>query len=365
MDGQTGASNAPAVPELSLSYHNSDPHSSDAYDTGNTVETLQPGVFMPRTVSTVYEDELAEEARDTTGALASSSSYTGRTVPEDPAETQAVEDNLRRWSEMERFRRRNSRYRRPPAKDNASLTGGATGLVRRLSSIRMPKQQQNTLETPIEMISSSGFKRNQEYNPVGDVSELSPTPNADAPHFPTIDTGLYSRDESYGDLASPSLDDIPSTDVYRTLNKGKGSAIYMQPSNTSEAEISPPVTGKPQRRAFPLVTAGKQSNRQYQRSQIMPQQAAQDQSTNNAPSLGETEPFPSSRSLSTMHKILPDTSLQDVRLHASSMSTENVSKHDNEERRPSWYWSDLICGCGLFSTSDDEDEQAARTNPME
>lgn len=364
MDGQTGASNAPAVPELSLSYHNFDPNASDTYDTRNTVETLQPGVFMPRNVSTVYEDELAEEARDTTGALASSSSYTGRTVPEDPAETQAVEDNLRRWSEIERVRRRNSRYRRPAAKDNAPITGGATSLVRRLSSIRMPKQQPHSLETPIEMISSSGFKRNQEYNRVGDVSEPSPIPNTDAPQFPSIATGLYGRDESYGDLASPSLDDIPSTDVYRTLNKGKGTAIYTQPSNTSEAEISPPVTGNAQR-SFPLVNAGEQSSRQYRKSQIVPQQPARDPSTNHAPSFGETEPFPSSRSLSTMHKILPDTSLQDVRLYGPSMSTENVSKQDKEEQRPSWYWSDLICGCGLFSSSDDEDEQAARTNPME
>ncbi|WFD35162.1 hypothetical protein MCUN1_002012 [Malassezia cuniculi] len=333
---------------------------------GDTAAALQSGLFVSHSVSTVYEDELGEQSRDTAAAFAGSSSGTGRTDNDNMSETLAVEENLRRWSENERMRRRSSRMRRSIRHDAPPSAGGAGGLVRKLSSISISSQQQDPADSPIEMVPSSGFMRTSKYNRVSDSTDNSLSPNAGTPQLPTIESGMFRRDESFGDLASPSFDDIANAGTYRALNKGKGRAVYAQPQNTSDVDLSSQHSAR--RKPFPLVTAGGQSSRQYRQShmQLPPQSVAADPSATSYVSspFDDGERLTSANSMSTMNKILPDTSMQDVRLYAQSSSTLNVLSRENEDR-PSWYWSDLLCGCGMFSSVDDEDEQAGRTNPME
>lgn len=58
---------------------------------------------------------------------------------------------------------------------------------------------------------------------------------------------------------------------------------------------------------------------------------------------------------------------EDIQLY-SKASREQLSRHPENEiqtERPSWYWSDLLCGFGFCGSGDDDEDQAARTNPME
>lgn len=368
MYANSGAPSASATEMQMQPSASSDEYANDTIGAdsaaGETAAALHTGTFIPHSVSTVYEDELDSEARDTTGAVASTSSGAARAHHDNAAETQAIEENLRRWSEKERVRRRNSRMRQSVLHEPLQSTSdGTRGLVRKLSSIRLPARQQEATGSSIEMISSSGFTRKPEYNPVGDASESSPLPSTETPQMPTIESGMFARDESYGDLASPSFDDIAFAGTYNALNKGKNRAIYTPSGNTSEVDL--PAVEK-RKKPVPLVTAGGMSSRQYRQSHMqVPRSGTSDQrDTMYTSPFDGAERLPSANSMSTMNKILPDTSMQDVRFSDPSTSSVHVSQPDENERG-SWYWSDILCGCGFFSSRDDDDEQAAHTNPME
>ena len=65
-----------------------------------------------------------------------------------------------------------------------------------------------------------------------------------------------------------------------------------------------------------------------------------------------------------------DLPLQKHAYPSGALMSVRGAAHDDEDAALSsqanrWYWSDLLLGCGLCSSGDDDDEQAARTNPME
>lgn len=351
---------------------------------------------------------------DDTYALAGQTEYTQ--TEEQRLETRHVEEYLRRMSEKHRTQKR-ARHDQP----QAASTSGSTGLVRRISTSlsRVPSlrhQRRAPSEQPYENTTTgSAYEMTpshygaqpaplhevphstiQGYEPIAGDADESQSPSV---HIPEAS---YSRQELHdqtplnraptGDMSTISLEDLHEP---REALDAPESAVISSPTDMSGASAA---QRRLHARNFPTVTAGKASSKQMQRTLTQRQRAKAGGSWAptipegdahadvgiprdlNSEALGastnvkkddpfETPPFSASLGRSS------STDLQELPLQSQSypsavlMTTDSAATPSRDlgtsERKNRWYWSDLLLGCGLCDTTNEEDEQAARTNPME
>lgn len=213
------------------------------------------------------------------------------------------------------------------------------------------------------------------------------------------------RTETYatGDLSTISLEDLNEARPTRA-----DSVISMSPPPESDVSTptSPPLRpgteaalARLRAQNFPSVTVGGASRKELQRQasarstqqrlrldthnagaiQPIPEGDA-DTDVTMIPSSESTsvskkdDPFQSVSSSASLDRT-PTSDWQDLPLQTHAypsgtlMSARGTPRDVEDAALTSqanrWYWSDLLLGCGLCGSGDDDDEQAARTNPME
>ena len=349
---------------------------------------------------------------DDTYALAGQTEYTQ--TDEQRLETRHVEEYLRRMSEKHRTQKR-ARHDQP----QAASTSGSTGLVRRISTSlsRVPSlrhQRRAPSEQPYENTTTgSAYEMTQShygaqpaplhevphstiqgYEPIAGDESQSPSvhiPEASDSRQELHDQTPLNRAPT-GDMSTISLEDLhePREALDAPASAAISSPTYMSGASAAQRRLHA--------RNFPTVTAGKASNKQMQRTLTQRQRAKAGGSWAptipegdvhadvgiprdlNSEALGastnvkkddpfETPPFSASLGRSS------STDLQELPLQSQSypsavlMTTDSAATSSRDlgtsERKNRWYWSDLLLGCGLCDTTNEEDEQAARTNPME
>lgn len=368
---------------------------------------------VPPTFIVTEVPDVAPE--DDTYALAGQTEYAQ--TEEQRLETRHVEEYLRRMSEKQRMHRR-ARHDQPLA----ASSSGSAGLVRRISTSisRVPSlrhQRHAPSERPYENATTGGayemtqshygaqparlhevpHSTAQGYEPITGDADESQSPSVHIPEASESRQELHDQTPlngaSTGDMSTMSFEDLD--EPQRALEAQDAAVISL--SNDMSA------TSAAQRRLssrnFPTVTAGKASSKQLQRSLTQRQRAQANADgtwvemipegdadvgmmprnlNSEALSVGtnvmkddpfETPPFTATSGRSS------STDLQELPLQSQSypsavlMTTDSAANPSRgqgaSERKNRWYWSDLLLGCGLCETTNEEDEQAARTNPME
>ncbi|KAL4399359.1 hypothetical protein ACI68E_003738 [Malassezia pachydermatis] len=286
------------------------------------------------------------------------------------------------------------------------------------------RQQSTSAKADTYELARSSYGRNRHdtmlpthgYGPVGDESEDSQYYPA-APFTDGSDSHMSSADQEAlqtgalmgtNHMSSNEADDIssaqetyvPST-TYESYNdhhpvsspvdsprEGMG-PFADQPESQSNMEAT---LARIRSRNFPTVTVGGASTRQLRRQNTLQRQGSVNAAGSSRLRYGSTiDPIPESQvGEQPMHGDVAeanlykedDDSLQaaehrrsfpamhepPVQTHeyppATSMSTDAKDPLDGPNNNR-WYWSDLVFGCGLCLSHNDDDEQAARTNPME
>lgn len=350
-------------------------------------------------------------------AVASSSARAGRNAsaaePEAPAandeeETRQVEENLRRMLRQEHETRR-QRY--------GQITPGQSsgGLVRRLSVglSKMPTWRARRPAPPpaatagdesFEM-AQSHYERDDHaaghYGPVGDSTEDAPYAHDAPPVHTSSRWSSHGPYQAANDLTLASVESISTPLSLNTLAKpyDDGSALVpspIEPGSPLEAPVTyrdtaPMSTAlaRIRSRNFPTVTVGRASTRQQWRRSGLHEQGsssaytpAPGRSTIIAPgttALVEGEE-PSTNGDVTDVSLEKDDAMTPVSLASSRFPDDGLPRpahtydHTGAQRHDTspdpdetgrWYWSDLLLGCGFCLSHNDDEEQAARTNPME
>lgn len=324
----------------------------------------------------------SESATDTY-ALASGSRYTQ--TEEQEQETRSVEEYLRRLSEKEK-RQRRKRLEHAPLQP----TGG-TSLVRKISHSLARVPSLRTRHTPHRAGASSGsYEMTQShyirdgnlpapYPPVTDESEESQFAS-DSRHeqdMAPLHPVAYVRSM---DLSSTSLDDLSMFNDARkhddTPAESPTSPLESPGPYSDGASLSRAMS-RLHSRDFPSVTVGRASSLQRR------QQAARSASVSARAEAPRTryantiEAIPESDSADVALASVPRSDVTDEPTFPSQASImdsgypplEAMSRSEVREEPSTdphrWYWSDLLLTCGLCLSTHDDEEQAARTNPME
>ncbi|WFD20758.1 hypothetical protein MCAP1_003011 [Malassezia caprae] len=318
--------------------------------------------------------------------LPSGSLYTQ--TEEQEQETRSVEEYLRRLSEKEK------RQRRKRA-DHAPLQpAGGTSLARKFSASLARVPSLRARHTPRASPHAGSYEMTQsnytrdtalptsQYRPVSDESEESQfmsgppsaDPRQDLQDMAPLQPVAYIRS---ADLSSTSLDDLSMfSDARKPDDTPVESPTSPLGSGSFPESTASPAMARLRSRDFPSVTVGRASSLQRR------QQSARAPPT-SLPRHGNTiEAIPESESADVALAAVPDDAqapaLQPVKQGSTTELPELSTGYPRlppmscSERRdePSvdadrWYWSDLLLTCGLCLSTNDDEEQAARTNPME
>ncbi|WFD39876.1 uncharacterized protein MJAP1_002857 [Malassezia japonica] len=348
---------------------------------------------------------------------------------EEEEETRNVEMNLRRWAEQEKLHRKNSRHatmRNPvPTNSSSGLVRKFSSSLSRVPSHLRSRNTHAPLDNTFEMQGSYGHTADAprphrydsvdsdegQFVSVGESSEQQAL-RADQSH------SFYEQEPGTGDLGSVSFDDFDE-------NKDPGSVRPegAQPPTTAAAyDAAVPAADAPyppealdsnmasamakiRSHNFPTVTVGRASSVQHRKRgerpeealtvdtsapyvphtrrgviSAIPEAAHQDEvEADVVSSKAPSDPFSSPRhnasepmsagAISDMHPAVIDMPLaadqNDYQGPAASMHFGEDQRENDVAPSRRWYWSDLLLGCGLCSTDDDDEEQAGRTNPME
>lgn len=336
---------------------------------------------------------LSDPAADTY-SLPSGSLYTQ--TEEQAQETRSVEEYLRRLAEKEK-RQRRKRVEHAPLQP-----AGGTSLVRKFSASLARVPSLRARHTPqrasphggsYEMTQSS-YARDAalpttQYRPVSDESEdsqfMSAPPAADTrpdlQDMTPLEPVAYVRSM---DFSSTSLDDLSMLSDARKFDDAPAeSPITPVDPTGSMSEAAPPrAMARLRSRDFPSVTVGRASSlqRRQQAARVppssMPRSAARhghtiesipesesaDVALAGGPAFhGEADPPALEPAKQGSLAELPDLSTGYPRLAPMSRAGRDEPPADPQP----WYWSDLLLTCGLCLSNNDDEEQAARTNPME
>ena len=349
---------------------------------------------------------VTDNAPEDTYALAGQGEYPQ--TEEQRLETRNVEEYLRRMSQRERLNRRS---RLDAQNANASTSNGSSSLMRRLSSsiARVPSLR-SARHTHQPGAKAGAYEMTQ--------SNYGQSPRRDTPHMPQ-GYGPITDESEESQFMSVNIPDATEsrqelndhtplhTDPYAST--GDVSAISMEDLGESQRPFesdtptSPPdpyqyapgtetALARLRSQNFPSVTVGKASNRQMQRQASMSRQTSSSAARHHTRSPIESIPegdidvtmVPSQ--MSGMHPTKDDpfqtppysgslsrsscTDLHELPLQSqtypsAALMTTHSFRNEDTNAVDRWYWSDLLLGCGLCKTTNDEDEQAARTNPME
>lgn len=380
-----------------------------------SISTSSFTTAVPPTFIVTEVPDVAPE--DDTYALAGQTEYAQ--TEEQRLETRNVEEYLRRMSEKQRMQKR-ARNDQPLA----ASTSGTTGLVRRISTSlsRVPSlrhQRHAPPEQPYANTTTGGayemtqshygaqparlhevpHSTIQGYEPITGDADESQSPSVHIPEASESRQELHDQTPlngaSTGDMSTISFEDL---DEPRRTLEAEDSAVISLPTDMSGTSAA---QRRLSSRNFPTVTAGKASIKQMQRTLTQRQRAhakaggtwvetIPEGDTDadvgmmphnlNSEALGagtnvkkddpfETPPFSatSGRSSSTDLQELPlqSQSYPSAVLMTTDSAANTLRCQGTSERKNRWYWSDLLLGCGLCETTNEEDEQAARTNPME
>lgn len=333
---------------------------------------------------------------------------------EQEEETRNVELNLRRWAEQEKLQRKNSRSQ--PSRNHSALPTH-TGLARRFSSLSRNRNT-HSYENAIEMVHPGHFARRPEpahakrymsvdseegqFVNVGEPSEQQAL-QADHSHS-FVEPELPS-----GDIGSVSFDDFDENKPPHPPAQGADlpapapaldTPYAMAPTAAADSNMATAMA-RIRSQNFPTVTVGRASSVQHRRGSqrragpplavdtgaarssstrrggisAIPEATHQDEADVASGTTGPaSDPFASplheasETSSAAALSELPDTHAR-THDYAGPNAAMQFSRAPEEpeitapEKR--WYWSDLLLGCGLCSTADQDEEQAAYTNPME
>lgn len=311
---------------------------------------------------------------------------------EQEQETRSVEEYLRRLSEKEKQQRRKQLDHTP-----LQLTGG-TSLVRRFSASLARVPSLRARHTPRASPHAGSYEMTQsnyardtalpatQYRPVSDESEESQfmsgppsaDPRQDLQDMAPLQPVAYIRSM---DFSSTSLDDLS---MYGDVRKPDDTPVESPtspvdtPGSLGESTASRAMA-RLRSRDFPSVTVGRASSlqRRQQAARVPPTSLPRYDNTITA--------IPESESADVALAAVPVSSdtasspalepaKQDSISELPNPSTgyprlAPMSRSDGREEPPvdpdRWYWSDLLLTCGLCLSTNDDEEQAARTNPME
>ncbi|WFC97103.1 hypothetical protein MBRA1_003769 [Malassezia brasiliensis] len=324
---------------------------------------------------------------------------------EQEEETRAVERHLRRWAEQERLQRKNSRSQ--PVRNHSVLPMPTTGLVRKLSNSFAARHRHtpSSYDNAFEMVRPSEYERQASVSRaptryasvdseeghfvhLGESSEQQAL-QSDHSHY-------FDPDGQAGDISSVSFDDFdenkaphgaPPPDVGPappTAAAYDDASPLASPTPADDATMAATLA-RIRSDDFPRVTVGRASSiaarrraasrrgptddgrSDVHRSPItaIPEVVHQDEAdvASGATSTTTTNPFasPASGPSEASGAATPDYAGP----HAAMELGPRTPDPELAEPSKRWYWSDLLLGCGLCSTADQDEEQAAYTNPME
>lgn len=326
---------------------------------------------------------------------------------EQEEETRAVERNLRRWAEQERLQRKNSRSQ--PVRNHSVLPMHTTGLVRKLSSSFAARHRHtpSAYDNAFEMVQPSAFGQHANapraptryasvdseeghFVHLGEPSEQQAL-QADHSHY-------FDPDGNAGDISSVSFDDYDENKAPHDAAPPDGAlappsaAVYDDaspldsPTPTDDANMAATLA-RIRSDDFPRVTVGRASSIAARRGAAARRSpsagvARSDTHRGHITAIPEVahpdEVDVASGATSIATATDPFASPVRVPSEASGTATPDYAgpsaamelgartpEPELAEPAKRWYWSDLLLGCGLCSTADQDEEQAAYTNPME
>lgn len=358
-----------------------------------TTEYVGASSPVPQSLGTESAAILPSESTPDTYTLASGSRYVQ--TEEQEQETRSVEEYLRRLAEKEKRQRRKRQELTPlqPA--------GGTSLVRKFSASLARVPSLRGRHTPHRTGSTAGsYEMTQShyvhdaalptmpYRPVSDESEesqfMSAPPAADTRHelqdMTPLQPVAYVRAM---DLSSTSLDDLSMLSDARKHDDTPAESP-ISPVDASSGPFAESMGSRAlarlRSRDFPSVTVGHASSlqRRQQAARAPPASLAR-----SASRYGHTfEAIPESESADVALAAVPvpideadkgavepmsQNTLSDLSRGYPSgpMMARTEAPDEPASDQDRWYWSDLLLTCGLCLSTNDDEEQAARTNPME
>ncbi|KAF7797886.1 hypothetical protein EIP86_009092 [Pleurotus ostreatoroseus] len=230
---------------------------------------------------------------------------------ENVAESRRIEENLRRWEEVERERRRSAR----DSASSAATSSLVSDVTRRASLLWSSRRSRHASQGS----GAHQVLRNADYSvPLDDIDGPSPAPPA------------FTDPEPEPETANPFTTPAGST---TSLNDPHHSAVMAESSQLPPFDGTQPET----------VDADKRP------------------ALDRTPSLSRPQPPPKPLDLPSPRTPPPRTVTPHASRPPEPINPPSVSPQEQEVEEPKRrWWTDWICGC-----SERGDSQAGRTNPFE